>query len=87
MVQAGKEITGSQPTLNVEEGQIYDWNDQFDETLGLLIQLRNRVSNAGTPPVRASPRATRYGQTTGGATLNIGTGPGLYMVAEDARGN
>ena len=26
-----------------------DWDGQFDETLGLPIQLKNRVSNPGTP--------------------------------------
>ena len=41
----------------------------------------------GTPPVRASPRAPGYSEGVGGATVNIGSGPGLYMVTKDTRGN
>ena len=66
---------------------MYDWDGQFDEMLGLPIQLRNRVSDPGTPPVRASPRAPGYGGGAGGATANIGSGPGLYKVTKDTRGN
>ena len=40
-VQAVRDITTGQPTPTLEENQMYDWNGQFDETLGLLIQLRN----------------------------------------------
>ena len=66
---------------------MYDWDGQFDETLGLPIQLRNRVCDPGTPLVRASPRAPGYSGGAGGATANIGSGPGLYTVTEDTRGN
>ena len=66
---------------------MYDWDGQFDEMLGLPIQLRNQVSDPGTPPVRASPRASGHDGGAGGATVNIGSGPGLYMVTEDTRGN
>ena len=66
---------------------MYDWDGQFDDTLGLPIQLRNRVSDPGTPPVRASPRAPGYGGGAGGATVNIGNEPGLYTVTEDTKGN
>ena len=66
---------------------MYDWDGQFDDTLGLPLQLRNRVSDPGTPPVRASPRAPGYGGGTGGATANIGSGHGLYMVTKDTNGN
>ena len=59
---------------------MYDRDGQFDEMLGLPIQLRKRVSDPGTPLVRASPRAPGYGGGTGGATVNIGSGPGLYTV-------
>ena len=77
-VQAVKDITTGQPTSTLEENQMYDWDGQFNDMLGLPIQLRNRVSNPGTPPVRASPRAPGYGGGAGGATVNIGSGPGLY---------
>ena len=60
-MQVVKDITTGQPTSTLEENQMYDWDGQFNDTLGLPIQLRNRVSNPGTPPVRASPRAPRYG--------------------------
>ena len=60
-VQAVKDITTGQLTSTLEENQMYDWDGQFDDMLGLPIQLRNRVSNPGTPPVRASPRAPGYG--------------------------
>ena len=82
-----RDITTGQPTPTLEENQMYHWDGQFDETLGLPIQLRNRVSNPGTPPVRASPRAPAYGGGVGGATVNIRSGPGLYTVTEDTRGN
>ena len=82
-----RDITTGQPTPTLEENQMYDWDGQFDETLGLPIQLRNRVSDPGTPPVRASPRAPGYGGGAGGATANIGSGSGLYTVTEDTRGN
>ena len=82
-----KDITTEQPTSTLEENQMYDWDGQFDDTLGLPIQLRNRVSNPGTPPVRASPRAPGYGGGAGGATVNIGSGPRLYTVTEDTKGN
>ena len=86
-MQAVKDITTVQPTSTPEENQMYDWDGQFDDTLGLPIQLRNRVSDPGTPPVRASPRAAGYGGGVGGATVNIGSGPGLYTVTEDTKGN
>ena len=66
---------------------MYDWDGQFNDMLGLPTQLRNRVSNPGTPPVRASPRTPAYGGDAGGATVNIGSGPGLYMVTKDTKGN
>ena len=66
---------------------MYDWDDQFNKTLGFLTQLRNRVSNPGTPLVRASPRTPRYARNTGGATISIGMGPRLHMITEDSRGN
>ena len=81
-VQAVKDITTGQPTSTLKENQMYDWDGQFNDMLGLPIQLRNRVSDPGTPPVRASPRAPGYG-----ATVNIGSGPGLYTVTEDTKGN
>ena len=86
-VQAVKDITTGQPTPTLEENQLYDWDGQFDDTLGLPMQLRNRISDPGTPPVRASPRAPGYGGGAGGATVNIGSGPGLYTVTEDTKGN
>ena len=86
-MQAVKDITTGQPTSTLEENQMYDWDGQFDDTLQLLIQLRNRVSDPGTPPVRASQRAPGYGGGAGGATVNIGSGPGLYTVTEDTKGN
>ena len=86
-MQAVKDITTGQPTSTLEESQMYDWDGQFDDTLGLPIQLRNRVSNAGTPPVRVSPRTPGYGGSAGGATVNVGSGPGLYTVTKDAKGN
>ena len=86
-MQVVKDITTGQPTSTLEENQMYHWDGQFDDTLGLPIQLRNRVSNPGTPPVRASPRAPGYGGGAGGATVNIGSGPGLYTVTEDTKGN
>ena len=86
-VQAVKDITTGQPTSTLKENQMYDWDGQFDDTLGLPIQLRNRVSNPGTSPVRACPRAPGYGGGAGGATVNIGSGPGLYKVTEDTKGN
>ena len=66
---------------------MYNWDGQFDDMLGLPIQLRNRVSDPGTPPVRASPRAPGYGGGAEGDTVNIGSGPGLYTVTEDTKGN
>ena len=86
-VQAVKDITTGQPTSTLEENQMYDWDGQFDDTLGLPIQLRNRVSGSGTPPVRAFPGAPGYGGGAGGATVNIGRGPGLYTVTKDTKGN
>ena len=86
-IQAVRDITTGQPTPTLEENQMYDWDGQFNEMLGLPIQLRNRVSDPGTSPVRASPRAPRYGGGVGGVTANIGSGPGLYTVTEDTRGN
>ena len=86
-MQAVKDITTGQPTSTLKESQMYDWDGQLDDTLGLPIQLRNRVSNPGTPPVRASPRTPGYGGSAGGATVNVGSGPGLYMVTEDTKGN
>ena len=86
-MQAVKDITTGQPTSTLKENQMYDWDGQFYDTLGLPIQLRNRVSNPGTPPVRASPRAPGYGRGAGGATVNIGSGPGLYTITEDTKGN
>ena len=85
-MQAVKDITTRQPTPTHEENQMYDWDGQFDDMLGLPIQLRNRVSNPGIPPVRASPRAPGYGEGAGGATVNIGSGPRLYTVTEDTKG-
>ena len=82
-----RDITTGQPTPTLKENQMYDWDGQFDETLGLPIQLRNRVSDTGTPLVRAFPRAPGHDEGAGGATANIGSGPGLYTVTEDTRGN
>ena len=86
-IQAMRDITTGQPTPTLEENQMYDWDGQFDEMLGLPIQLRNRVSDPGTPPVRDSPKAPAPGGGAVGATVNIGSGPGLYMVTEDTKGN
>ena len=86
-MQAVKDITTGQPTPTLEENQMYDWDGQFDDTLGLPIQLRNRVSDPGSPPVRASQRAPGYGGGAGGATVNIGSGPGPYTVTKDTKGN
>ena len=85
-MQAVKDITTGQPTSTLEENHMYDWDGQFDDTLGLPIQLRNRVSNPGTPPVRASPRAPGYGKGAG-ATVNIGSEPRLYTVTKDTKEN
>ena len=82
-----RDITTGQPTPTLDENQMYDWDGQFDEMLGLPIQLRNRVSDPGTPPVRASQRAPGYAGGMGGATVNIASGPRLYMVTEDTKGN
>ena len=82
-----RDIITGQPTPTLEENQMYNWDGQFDEMLGLPIQLRNRVSDPGTPPVRASPGAPGHGGGAGGATANIGSGPGLYIITEDTRGN
>ena len=86
-MQAVKDITTGQPTSTLEESQMYDWDGQLDDTLRLPTQLRNRVSNPGTPPVRASPRTPGYGGSAGGATVNVGSGPGLYTVTEDTKVN
>ena len=86
-MQVVKYITTGQPTPTLEENQMYDWDGQFDDTLGLPIQLRNRVSDPETPLVRASPRAPGYGGGAGGATVNIGSRPRLYMVTKDTKGN
>ena len=86
-MQAVKDITTGQPTSTLKENQMYDWDGQFDDMLGLPIQLRNRVSDPGTPPVRASPRAPGYGGGAGGATVNIGSGTGLYTVSKETKGN
>ena len=86
-IQVVRDITTGQPTPTLEENQMYDWDGQFDEMLGLPIQLRNRVSDPGTSLVKASQRAPGYGGGVGGATVNIGSGPGLYTVTEDTRGN
>ena len=74
-VQAVRDISTGQPTPTPEKSQMYDWDGQFDETLGLPIQLRNRVSDPETPPVRASPKAPTSGIDTIGTTVNIGSGP------------
>ena len=86
-VQAMRDITTVQPTPTLKENQMYDWDGQFDETLGLPIQLRNRVSDPGTPPVRASPRVPASGGGAIGTTANIGSGPELYTVTKDTKGN
>ena len=86
-MQAVKDITTGQPTSTLKENQMYDWDGQFDDMLGLPIQLRNRVSNPGTPPVRTSSRAPGYGGGAGGTTVNIGSEPWLYTVTEDTKGN
>ena len=86
-MQVVKDRTTRHPTATLKENQMYDWDGQFDDTLGLPIQFRNRVSDPGTPPVRASPRAPGYGGGAGGATVNIGSGSRLYTVTEDTKGN
>ena len=86
-MQAVKDITTGQATSTPKENQTYNWDGQFDDTLRLPLQLRNWVSDPGTPPVRASPGAPGYGGGTGGATANIGSGPGLNMVTKDTRVN
>ena len=86
-VQAVKDITTGQPTSTLKENQMYDWDGQFDDMLGLPLQLRNRVSDPRTPRVRVSQRAPGYGRGVGGATVNIGSGPRLYTVTEDTKGN
>ena len=82
-----KDITTRQATSTLEENQMYNWDGQFDDMLELPIQLRKRVSDQGTPPVRASPRAPGYGGGVGEATVNIGSGLRLYIVTEDTKGN
>ena len=82
-----KDITTGQPTSTLKENQMYDWDGQFDDMLGLPLQIRSRVSDPGTPPVKASPRAPGYDEGTGGAMVNIGSGPGLYTVTKDTKGN
>ena len=86
-IQAVRDITTGQPTPTLEENQMYDWDGQFDETLGLPIQLRNRVSNPGTPPVRVSPKAPASGGGTIGTTANIGDGSELYTITKDTKGH
>ena len=86
-MQPVKDITTGQPTSTPEGNQMYDWDGQFDDALGLPLQLRNWVSDPGTSPVRASPEAPGYGEDTRGATANIGSGPRLYTVTEDTKGN
>ena len=36
-MQAVKDITTGQPTSTLEENQMYDWDGEFDDTLGLPI--------------------------------------------------
>ena len=85
-MQAVKDITTGQPTPTFEENQMYDWDGQFDDTLGLPIQLRNRVSNPGTPPVRASPRAPGYGGVQEEPLWILGVGPGYTRLPKIQRG-
>ena len=75
-MQVVNDITTGQPTSTPEENQMYDWDGQFDDMLGLPQQLSNRVIDPGMPPVRASPRAPGNGGGAEGATVNIGSGPG-----------
>ena len=82
-----RDITTGQPTPTVKENQMYNWDGQFHEMLGLPVQLRNQVSDPGTHLVRVSQRAPGHDEGVGGATVNIGSGPGLYTVTEDTRGN
>ena len=82
-----RDITTGQPTPTLKENQMYDSDGQFDEMLGLPIQIRNRVRDPGTPPIRVSPKTPAPGGGTVGTTANIESGPELYMVTEDTRGN
>ena len=82
-----RDITTEQPTPTLKENQMYDWDGQFDEMLGLPIHLRNRVSDLGTPLVRASPRVPASGGGAIETTVNIGSGPELYTVTKDTKGN
>ena len=82
-----RDITTGQPTPTLKVNQMYDWDGQFNEMLGLPIQLRNRVSDPGTPPVRASPRAPGHGGGVGGATVNIlGVGPAYTQLPKIQEG-
>ena len=82
-----RDITTGQPTPTHEENQMYDWDGQLDEMLGLPIRLRNRVSDPGMSPVRVSPKAPAPGGGTIETAVSIGSGPELYPVTEDTRGN
>ena len=86
-IQAVRDITTGQPTPTPEESQMYDWDGQFDEMLGLPVQLRNRVSDLGTPPVRTSPKTPTSAIGTEGTPVNIRKGPELHTVTEDIKGN
>ena len=86
-IQAVRDITTGQPTPILEENQMYDWDGQFDEMLGLPIQLRSRVSDPGTPLVRVSSKALAPGGGTIGTTENRDKGPELYTVTEDTKGS
>ena len=74
-MQGVKDITTRQPTSTPEENQMYNWDGQFDDTLGLPIQLRNRVSDPGTPPVRASQELLDMVEVQGEPLQILGVGP------------
>ena len=57
-VQAVRDITMPSTPRAGKESQMYDWDAQYDETLRLPLQLRNRVSEPGTPSVQDSLRVT-----------------------------
>ena len=85
-MQVVKDITTGQPTSTPKENQMYDWDGQFDDALGLPLQLRYRVSDSGTPPVRTSEELLDMVKVQGEPLLILGVDPGYTRLPKIPRG-
>ena len=77
-MQVIRDITTLSTPQVGDASQMYDWDTQYDESLGLPLQLRNQVSEPDTPSIHDSPRMSNQTATTRARQSHMGEATAMH---------